>query len=64
MTGTRETDARRFRNAACAALAWLHDEGFNDVRFGADERAFLWWLQGPGARVWIGARTRWLEAEV
>lgn len=24
----------------------------------------LWWLWGPGARIWIGARTRWLEAQV
>jgi hypothetical protein len=64
MTALRETDARRFRDAARAALAWLGDDGFRDVRCGADQHAFLWWLRGPGARVWIGARTRWLEAEV
>lgn len=64
MTGPRETDARRLGDAARAALSWIGDNGFRDVRFGADQQQLLWWLQGPGARIWIGARTRWLEAEV
>lgn len=34
------------------------------MRRGADADTFLWWLWGPGARIWIGARTRWREAEV
>jgi hypothetical protein len=64
VSGPRETDARRFRDAARTALSWLRVDGFRDVRLGADERSFLWWLSGPAARIWIGVRPRWLEAEV
>jgi hypothetical protein len=42
----------------------LGDVGLEAVRRRTGEEGFLWWLRGPGAHVWIGARTRFLEVDV